>query len=124
LTSTLAAGLPHFSTNHMRCWGRDTFISFKGMFLLTGRFEEGKNHLLAFVACEFNGLIPNLLDSGRNPRYNSRDATWWFLLALKDYCEMAPAGTEILDCLVKSETWLKSVVSRIIKCHLEGIDFV
>lgn len=32
-----------------------------------------------------HGLIPNLLDSGHNPRYNCRDACWWYIKAVKDY---------------------------------------
>jgi len=32
-------------------------------------------------------MIPNLLDSGQNSRFNSRDACWWFIKAIKDYCE-------------------------------------
>ncbi|KAK8807354.1 hypothetical protein WA158_004113 [Blastocystis sp. Blastoise] len=76
-----SAGLPHFTCGFMRNWGRDTFISFRGTFLDTIR----KQVLLTFASTIYNGLIPNLFDNINNPRYNSRDSTWWFLEALQDY---------------------------------------
>lgn len=65
---SLAAGLPHFTTEWARCWGRDVFISLSGLFLTTGNFEGAKRHILAFASTLKHGLIPNLLDSVRNPR--------------------------------------------------------
>ena len=32
-----------------------------------------------------HGMIPNLLDNGNNPRYNCRDACWWFIRGVKEY---------------------------------------
>ena len=69
ITPSLAAGLPHFTGGWARCWGRDVFISLRGLFLTTGNFEGARRHILSFASTLKHGLIPNLLDSVRNPRY-------------------------------------------------------
>ncbi|KAJ3123418.1 hypothetical protein HK098_001911 [Nowakowskiella sp. JEL0407] len=99
-TASIAAGLPHFSTNHMRCWGRDIFISLRGLYLLPGHYEAAKSHIIAFGSTLRHGLIPNLLDRGFKPRYNARDATWFWLYAVQEYCRLAPEGFSFLETKV------------------------
>jgi glycogen debranching enzyme len=125
---SLAAGLPHFASGWARCWGRDVFISLRGLFLTTGNFESAKRHILAFASTLKHGLIPNLLDSVRNPRqassrslktvrlivfyrYNSRDSPWWMLQNIQDYVQKAPDGPALLNEPVKrrfprDDTWV------------------
>ncbi len=63
----------------MRCWGRDTFIALKGLFLATGLHDEATKIIMFFAKLMRHGLIPNLHDRGNNTRCNARDATWFFL---------------------------------------------
>ena len=98
---SLAAGVDHFCVGYMRTWGRDTFISLRGLLLVTGRWAEARALLVSFAALARHGLLPNLGDSGRAPRYNCRDAAWWWLQALQDYTILAPEGTRILTARVR-----------------------
>lgn len=93
---SLAAGLPHFAVEWARCWGRDVFISARGLFLGTGRFAEAREHIFAFASVLKHGMIPNLLSSGNLPRYNSRDSVWFFLQTIQDYTKIVPNGLDIL----------------------------
>ena len=80
----LSAGLPHFTVGIWKNWGRDTFISFKGIFLINGLFKYGRSIILHYASYYRHGLIPNLLMTSR---YNARDATWWFVKSINDYIE-------------------------------------
>lgn len=139
----MAAGLPHFSTEYMRCWGRDTFISLRGLLLIPGYFKEAKSILLEFASCLRHGLIPNLLDQGINPRYNARDATWFFIQSVQDYMLKSDEGEEFLKEEVEmqfldddQETHLKKkemneikkisisdIIHKIFQEHANGINF-
>lgn len=86
-----------------------------------------------YAVCVRHGLIPNLLDGGKRPRYNSRDSVWWFLQAIQDYCTMAPEGTELLNTsftrLFSNDTTtiavctLGDIVQEIMTRHAQGIEF-
>ncbi|KAJ3269829.1 hypothetical protein HDV01_000877 [Terramyces sp. JEL0728] len=98
--SSLAAGLPHFSTEYCRVWGRDVFISIRGLFLLTGNFKAARAHLIAFGSTLKHGLLPNLLDHGIFPRYNARDACWFWLSNVVEYCTESEEGLDFLNVQV------------------------
>ncbi|PHH81883.1 hypothetical protein CDD82_7639 [Ophiocordyceps australis] len=139
----IAAGLPHFAVEWTRCWGRDVFISIRGLFLGTGRFEEAKEHILGFASVLKHGMIPNLLGSGDAPRYNSRDSVWFFLQAIQDYVYFAPEGASLLKAKVKrrflpyDDTWfpasderayskessIEEVIQEVLERHASGIKF-
>lgn len=101
-------------------------------------FFPNSDNLLSFGACVRHGLIPNLLSGGINSRYNCRDAPWWWLQSIQDYCQMAPDGYKILQAdvrkLYRHEEAavdfdsndlcpLTEVIHEIISKHILGINF-
>lgn len=143
LVPSLAAGLPHFAVEWARCWGRDVFISLRGLLLGTGRFDEAKEHIKAFASVLKHGMIPNLLASGRTPRYNSRDSIWFYLQCVQDYTKFAPSGLELLQektqrrFLPYDDTWfdaedprayskestIEDIIQEALQRHAEGMSF-
>jgi len=84
---SIIAGYPWFSD-----WGRDTMISLPGLLLCTGRHDEARDTLLAFAGLMKDGLIPNCFDNGSGEaEYNTVDASLWFIQAVCNLAEAAPA---------------------------------
>ena len=141
--SSLSAGLPHFSTGWARCWGRDIFIALRGLYLATGRHDDAKAHIRAFASVLKHGMVPNLLSDGRAPRYNARDAVWFFLQNIQDYTVMVPNGISLLQEKVKrrflpyddshfdcddsraysKESSIEDIIQEALQRHASGISF-
>ena len=104
---TVVAGYPWFGD-----WSRDTFTSYEGLFLCTGRYSEGASLLRRAASTVSEGMLANTADVGGQPEYNTADATMWFLHALARHIEM----TDDLDLAIE----LMPTVTSIIDNHVEG----
>ena len=101
-----------------------------------------KDIIIQFASTLRHGLIPNLLDSGHNPRFNCRDATWWFVRAVKEYAHhtkdysILKSKVQMLflsDDLLEHKQLLKEgkknimiveeIIQSIFQKHAEGISF-
>src|SRR5581483_10538769 len=106
---TIIAGY-HWFTD----WGRDTMIALPGLCLTTGRFEDARKILLAFVESVSEGMLPNRFpDGGEAPEYNTADATLWFFVAAQKYLDYTRD-----DDFVKRH--LLPVLRDIIAWHQQG----
>ena len=78
---TVIAGYPWFSD-----WGRDTFISLRGLCLVRGRRDVAREILLEWAPCVSEGMLPNRYgEQDATPEYNSVDAALWFVIAADAY---------------------------------------
>ena len=85
---TIIAGYPWFAD-----WGRDTFISLRGLCLATGRLEVARDILLAWAGAVSEGMLPNRFpDRGDQPEYNSVDASLWFIVACAEFLNTGAAS--------------------------------
>ncbi len=106
---TVVAGYPWFGD-----WSRDTMTSYEGLFLDTGRHEEGRKLLLRAAQTLSEGLLPNTSDSAE-PEYNSADATLWFLHAVGRHVQRTG------DHELAAE--LSRAMREVIEHHLSGTRF-
>jgi len=80
---TIVAGYPWFTD-----WGRDTFISLRGLCLATGRLDEARAILLEWAALVSHGMLPNRFpDHGEALEFNSVDASLWYVIAVYAWFE-------------------------------------
>ena len=104
---TVVAGYPWFGD-----WSRDTFTSYEGLFLCTGRHAEGAALLRRAASSVSEGMLANTADVGGQPEYNTADATMWFLHALARHIEV----TGDHDLAIE----LMPTVTSIIDSHVTG----
>lgn len=79
---TVVAGYPWFGD-----WSRDTMTSYEGLFLATGRADEGRRLLKAAAATLSEGMLANTADAG-GTEYNTVDGTLWLLHAVSRHVEV------------------------------------
>ncbi len=100
----VVAGYPWFGA-----WSRDTMIAYEGLFLSTGRADEGRELLRTYAGTLSDGMLANTADTGQI-EYNTADATLWFLhavdrhLAATGDTDLAAELVEPLDDVVAG-TW-------------------
>jgi predicted glycogen debranching enzyme len=111
---TIVAGYPWFTD-----WGRDTFISLRGLCLATGRLAEARSILLEWAGLVSEGMLPNrFVDQGDAPEYNTVDASLWYVVAVHDYLNaMAAAGRAVAP---RERRALADAVEAILAGHVRG----
>ena len=105
----VVAGYPWFGE-----WSRDTMTSYEGLFVETGRTDEGRALLLRYASGISEGMLPNTGDSG-SLEYNTADATLWFVHAIGRHVQR----TNDLDLVVE----LGVVLDQLIEHHIAGARF-
>jgi predicted glycogen debranching enzyme len=106
---TAVAGYPWFGE-----WSRDVMTSYEGLYLSTGRADEGAQVLRRAAATVAEGMLANTADTGAL-EYNTVDGTLWFVHALGRH--VAVTGDYGLGAD------LGAVLDAIIDRHVRGTRF-
>lgn len=110
---TLVAGYPWFTD-----WGRDTFISVRGLCLATGQLRAARDVLIEWAGEVSEGMLPNRFpDQGDAPEFNAVDASLWFVVAAYELiarCE----GRRVLSRVDRIR--LRDAVQTILEGYAKG----
>lgn len=112
--ATVIAGYPWFSD-----WGRDTFISLRGLCLATGRTDDAEAILLSWAEALSRGMIPNCFsEKDGTPQYNSVDSALWFILAADEFLkESSCSGHKLRE---RTELRILEAIDGILSSYSEG----
>jgi predicted glycogen debranching enzyme len=114
---TIVAGYPWFTD-----WGRDTFISIRGLCIATGRLREARDILLAWSGAVSEGMLPNRFpDQGDVAEFNSVDASLWYVIAVHDF--LARSAEQRFELLPEHTLALRSAVDAILAGYAAGTRF-
>jgi predicted glycogen debranching enzyme len=105
----VVAGYPWFGA-----WSRDTMTSYEGLFLDTARPDEGRDLLRSYAATLSEGMLANTADTG-DVRYNTVDATLWFLHAVERHVTRTGDVDLAADLL--------PALTGVVKAHMAGTRF-
>jgi len=103
---TAVAGYPWFGE-----WSRDLMTSYEGLYLATGRADEGREVLRTSAATVSEGMLANTADTG-SLEYNTVDGTLWFVHAAGRHVDATG------DDDLRAE--LAPVLSEIVHSHVAG----
>ncbi len=110
--ASVIAGYPWFGD-----WGRDSMIALPGLLLATGRHAEALGTLTAFATLRRDGLVPNCFDDATGEaKFNTADASLWFVQAACDYVEASK------DTAAFRTTLLPACLD-ILRAYRDGTDF-
>jgi len=114
---TIIAGYPWFGD-----WGRDTFISIRGLGIAVNRLEWVRDILLEWANAVSQGMLPNLFpDRGTVPEYNSVDASLWYVIAVGDFLDAASGRPDLVNEL--AEQRLRNAIEAILLGYQSGTRF-
>ncbi len=108
---TTVAGYPWFLD-----WGRDSYISFEGLLLITKRYDIAKEVLLTFAEKVKDGIIPNgFSEYTGEALYNSVDASLLFINAVYKYLKYTEDYSFVKEKLYKT---MKTIIDK----YIDGIN--
>ncbi len=114
---TVVAGYPWFGD-----WGRDTFISLRGLCLATGSIEAARRILLEWSGTVSEGMLPNRFADGEDAlEFNSVDASLWFVVAAHECIAAAHAAGRPLR--LRDRAALLDAVEAILAGYTRGTRF-
>ena len=114
--ASIIAGYPWFAD-----WGRDTFVSLRGLCLALGRLEEARDILLSWADELSHGMLPNCFGDDGKPQYNSVDASLWFVIAVDDFLRQSErlGGVQFID----ARSRLLETIDEILSAYQAGTRF-